>query len=301
MKKSAIIVALFIIAFAHAQVKISNTKDVFNLAYKAVYLEDKAGKKTIHDISASGTTETFKQVNNPVCNFGMTASAYWIKCTLRNEINEKIYLELSNPTLTDVQLYEFDSSGILKRQHHSGNWLPFKKWETQDLDYRISLYAPPRESETFFLRVQHYRGTQFTLNAGTESALYNVSTPRRMLEMVYYGIVAVMVLYNLFIYLILKDKAYLYYVIYTFLMGILNAVVNGDTFKYLWPDAPVLNHYIDIISCSVAASSILFAIHFLITRQNSPLFHRLLRILLWCYIVTICRHCRGTLFTSRKC
>jgi signal transduction histidine kinase len=206
---------------------------------------------------------------------------------VRNETNEKIYLELSNPTLTDVQLYEFDSSGILKRQHHSGNWLPFKEWETRDLDYRMSLYAPPHTSETFFLRVQHYRGTQFTLNAGTELALYSESTPRRKFEMIYYGIIAVMVLYNLFIYLTLKDKAYLYYVLYTFLMGALNAVVNGDTFKYLWPGAPVLNHFIDIIACSVGATSILFAIHFLMTKQNSPAFHRLLRTLLLCYIVTL--------------
>ncbi len=284
MKKSAVIFALFLSAFAHAQVKIINTKDVFNLANQALYLEDKTGKKNIDDVSAPGAIENFQPVNNAVCNFGMTASAYWIKGTLRNETNEKIYLELANPTLTDVQLYEFDTAGILKSKQHSGNWLPFEKWENKDLDYRLPLYAAQHESETFFLRVQHYRGTQFTLNAGTELALYSESTRRRMFEMFYYGIIAVMVLYNLFIYFTLKDKAYLYYVLYTFLMGILNAVVNGDTFKYLWPGAPVLNHFIDIISCFVGATAILFAMHFLVIRQNSPSFHRWLRILTWCYL-----------------
>jgi hypothetical protein len=148
------------------------------------------------------------------------------------------------------------------------------------LAYRISLYAPPHTLETFFLRVQHYRGTQFTLNAGTEAALNKVSIPRRMFEMIYYGMMAMMVLYNFFIYLTLKSRAYLYYVVYTFLMGLLNAVVNGDAFKYLWPNAPALNLFADIITCSTAAASILFAIRFLHTRQNTPLFHRLLRMLL---------------------
>jgi hypothetical protein len=280
MKKSAVVFALFVSAFAHAQVKISNTKDAFNLAYNALYLEDKAGKKNIHDVSGPGTNESFKKINKSVCNFGTTASPYWVKCTLRNETNEKIYLELGNPTLTDVQLYEFDSSGVLIRQHHSGNWLPFKQWDVQDLNYRLLLYAPPHASETFFLRVQHYRGTHFTLNTGTESALNSVSTPRRMFEMIYYGIIAVMVLYNFFIYLTLKSKAYLYYVVYTLLLGLLNAVINGDAFKYLWPDAPVLNGFVEIITCAAVAASILFAMRFLLTRQNAPLFHRLLRMFL---------------------
>lgn len=283
MKKSAFLFALFLSVLAHSQVIINNNKVVFNLAYKAWYLEDKEGKKNILDIAAPQTNENFIKLNKAVCNFGMTASPYWIKCSLRNETDEKIYLELGNPTLTDVQLYEFDANGQLKSRHHSGNWQPFENWEVQDLDFRIPLYAPPHTMETFFLRVQHYRGTQFTLNAGTEAALYIVSTPRRMFEMIYYGIMAVMVLYNFFIYLTLKDKAYLYYVVYTFLMGLLNAVVNGDTFKYLWPDAPVLNHFIDVITCSVTAASILFAIHFLLTRLNALFFHKLLRGLLITY------------------
>ncbi len=283
MKKSALVFALFVSAFAHAQVKISNTRDVSNLAYNALYLEDKAGRKTIYDVAAPGTNEVFRKINNSVCNFGITASPYWVKCTLRNETDEKIYLELGNPTLTDVQLYEFDSSSEPIRQRHSGNWLPFKQRDIPDLTYRLMLYAPPRAIETFFLRVQHYRGTQFSLNAGTESALNTMNTPRRMFEMIYYGLIAVMVLYNFFIYLTLKDKAYLYYVLYTFLMALLNAVVNGDAFKYLWPGAPALNHFVDIISCSIAATSILFAIHFLKTRQNAPLFHKLLRMFLVSY------------------
>ncbi|HVG41277.1 MAG TPA: 7TM diverse intracellular signaling domain-containing protein, partial [Chitinophagaceae bacterium] len=219
----------------------------------------------------------------PVGNFGMTPSPYWIKCTLRNETREKLYLELGNPTLTDVQLYEFDSSGVLINQHHSGNWLPFKKWENKDLNYRIALSAPPHTTETIFIRVQHYRGTQFTLIAGTESALNSKSIPRRMFEMIYYGMMAVMVLYNFFIYLSLRDKAYLYYVLYTFLMTLLNAVVNGDTFKYLWPGVPALNHFIEIITCSVTITSILFAIHFLLTRQNASRLHKVLRTLIVSY------------------
>jgi signal transduction histidine kinase len=94
---------------------------------------------------------------------------------------------------------------------------------------------------------------------------------------------AVMVLYNFFIYLSLRDKAYLYYVLYTFLMTLLNAVVNGDTFKYLWPGVPALNHFIEIITCSVTITSILFAIHFLLTRQNAPKLHKVLRTLIISY------------------
>lgn len=287
MKRLILILLLLVSFIAHSQVVVNNKNLVFNLAPSAFYLEDKTGKKTIDDIASAPTNSLFQEIKKPVVNFGMTPSVYWVKATVRNETGENLFLELANPTLIDVQLFEFDSTGQLKQHQYSGNRVPFASWADQDLDYRLPLYAPPHTSETFFLRVQHYRGTQFTLNTATEEALYRTSTPRRSFEMVYYGMMAIMVLYNFFIYLTLRDKAYLYYVVYTFLMALLNAVVNGDTFKYLWPDVPALNQFIDVISCLVATASLLFAVHFLRTRQTAPFFHKILRILRVSYLALL--------------
>jgi len=287
MKK--IIGLLFYLALVyccHAQaIAVNDIDKVVNLASQSSFIEDKTGKLTIYDIIQPRITTQFQKLNKPFINFGLTSSAYWIKCSIQNKAQDKLIIELGNTTLTDVQLYEFDSSGLLK-MYHTGNWLPFYQRSINSVNYQFQLAVKPGGTETIYLRVLHYRGTQFPLIAGTQATIFKKSSSRSLLEGMFYGFILVMLLYNLFIYLSLRDKSYLYYVLYIFFLGFWNATVNGYSFKYLWPSLPLLNQYADAIACLVGITSLLFAINFLHTKQNVPFFHRLLQTLLGLYVVT---------------
>ncbi|MDQ3843731.1 MAG: ATP-binding protein [Bacteroidota bacterium] len=278
---------LFIASLAGSAqtVVVSKQRKIVNLANVSFYLEDPAGKYTIREIIQKDAASDLRRLTRPVINFGVTGSAFWIKSIVRNETNEKLVLELGNPSLTDIQLYEIDASG-LRAQQRSGNWHPFPR-PINDVDYRFELAVQPQTTETLFLRVLHYRGTQFPLVIGTKTAFYEQSSSRNLLRGMYYGFMLLMVLYNLFIYFTLKDDAYLYYVLYIFFMGFWNACTNGYAFKYFWPSEPYLNQYIDVITAILGIASILFSIHFLNTNKHTPFFHRIFQALLLCYGITI--------------
>nr|WP_262915657.1 7TM-DISM domain-containing protein [Niabella ginsengisoli] len=63
----------------------------------------------------------------------------------------------------------------------------------------------------------------------------------------YIGLILVMVLYNLFLYFSTKDKSYFYYVLYMVFVGITQAMLQGYTFRFLWPNLPILNNYAAIL------------------------------------------------------
>ncbi|MBD0295746.1 MAG: hypothetical protein ICV84_11205, partial [Flavisolibacter sp.] len=282
-------VILFFIAWCTGvaqTVTIHNPGEVIHVARYSYYLEDPSGKHTIEDVLKSGAAGEFKKLNKPLVNFSVTASAFWIKCSIRNETAEKLLLELGNTTLYDIRLYEFDS-GRLVAQHQAGTRFPFHQREVNDMRYRFELAAPPGATETLLLRVQNYRGTQFPLVVGTKVAFYNKGNSQYFLRGIYYGFMLLMVLYNLFIYFTLRDSSYIYYVLYVFFMGLWNASIDGYTFKYLWPSVPFLNQYTDVLVVFVSMAIISFATNFLNTRQGAPVLHKLLLGLLLCYTIIL--------------
>lgn len=53
-----------------------------------------------------------------------------------------------------------------------------------------------------------------------------------------YGVLLVMLVYNLFIYLSVRDVSYLYYILYIASFGFYQVSVNGAGVAYFWPDSP---------------------------------------------------------------
>jgi signal transduction histidine kinase len=265
---------------------IDNAGQLVNLAPHATYFEDENGLLNLDTISKLSEQGKFKIINKPVINFGISASAFWLKLAIQNRTDENILIEIGNNALNDIQLYEQDESGKFI-YHHSGSWQKFKDRVLKHVDYLFPLSSPQNGTQTIYLRVKHLRGTQFPLVAGTLKAFYKEAGNRNVMEGIYYGFMLLMILYNLFIFFSLKDSSYIYYVFYILMMGLLNASINGYAFRYFWPSAPALNQYEDIIASLVGISGILFATSFLNTRKNTPYFHKLFQALLVCYVVII--------------
>ncbi len=265
---------------------ITNRDELTNIAHHIFYLEDSTGAKSFEQISSSTEADLFQPFNKPFVNFGLSPSAFWMRLELQNRTGEKLLLQIGNTAISDIKVYEWQA-GKPVSVIHSGSWQNFSQRPLQNSDYIFPLGVANGQSTTIYIRVQHYRGTQFPLTVGTLQAYYHESNNRNLLEGIYYGFMLLMILYNLFIYFSLRDVSYLYYVAYIFFMALLNASINGYAFKYFWPSSPWLNQYEDIISSLVGITGILFASTFLNTKKHTPLYHRFFLILLAAYAVII--------------
>lgn len=277
---------LFVICsiVCESQVVVSDPDKIVNLAHNAEYIEDRDGHLTIDDLI--NHTRSFKQVAKEVIGFGLTPSYFWIKSTVRNETDERLFIKIGSNPLTDIQVFE-TTNKQLQKQYHAGNWLPFFKREVKNIDYLFPLQVLKNDESTIYIRVMHFRGTQFPLSTGTLKAYYVSNSGRIFIDGIYYGLMLLMILYNLFIHLSLRDTSYLYYITYVFLIALLNASMDGYAFEYLWQSLPAINAYEDIIAALVGISGILFVTHFLNTKANAPLFHIIFICLFVAYVATI--------------
>src|SRR5699024_836005 len=90
----------------------------------------------------------------------------------------------------------------------------------------------------------------------------------------FYGIVFVMIAYNLFLYISLKMRSYLYYVITIIFVLLGKLSLNGIAFQYLWPNNPTWNLHAVPIWVSLGSIFILiFSRNFLDIRLTIPSFN----------------------------
>ncbi|MCB1323764.1 MAG: histidine kinase [Spirochaetales bacterium] len=96
----------------------------------------------------------------------------------------------------------------------------------------------------------------------------------------YYGILLVLTIYNLILYFLVRERAYLYYLLYITGFGIFQMNLNGLSFEYLWPGFPAWNNHVLPLSIGWAFLwAIFFAMELLETRRNTPGLHLYLKVL----------------------
>jgi diguanylate cyclase (GGDEF)-like protein len=92
----------------------------------------------------------------------------------------------------------------------------------------------------------------------------------------YYGILLALLLFNLTIYLSLREPAYGWYVLYVASFGLVQLNLNGLAFEYLWPNAPnFANLALPLSMAFGLAMMALFARSFLDVKARRPRVNRL--------------------------
>jgi len=80
----------------------------------------------------------------------------------------------------------------------------------------------------------------------------------------YFGAVLIMLMYNFILYLIIKNRSFLYYVLFHLSYLVFALSLSGISFELFWPQIPKLNQYVLPISMPLTgAFALLFSIHFL--------------------------------------
>jgi signal transduction histidine kinase/DNA-binding response OmpR family regulator len=113
--------------------------------------------------------------------------------------------------------------------------------------------------------------------------------PLLVAESAYYGIMLVMIIYNLFIFTIVRHASYLYYAGTVVSSFTFNAAIQGFGFQYLWPTIPAINQWAIPVSIAMfGATSMFFFISLLGIKTRAPILYRtkLAFFFIWSLILT---------------
>jgi sensor histidine kinase YesM len=272
---------------AQKKVLVKNSIEMLNLSNSTEYWEDSSEKASFQTVAQPFFRENFKIYTRSYVNLGVTESAFWLRFTLQNDTEDGIFLKIDNTSLHELDVYEKDLLSNKVIHHPSGDLRPFSFREFTSTDYLYKLNIHPHHASAIYLRVKHPQGIHFKVSAGTLPSVMTEQHEKDFLQGIYFGFMILMVCYNLFIYITIRDKSYIYYVVYILFMSALNGANAGFTFEYLHPNFPIFNKYLDVYIVLTGISGTLFAAHFLNTKKLVPRYHNTLLILIGIYSIAL--------------
>ena len=185
----------------------------------------------------------FAQHSSDMPNFGFTKDRYWFRTLLLQPgSDENWLLELRYPPLDHVDVYLLDVHGEVLQTAHGGDRRPFASRGIRNRHFTAVLPVPLDEPVWLYIRVQTDGSLQLPALLTRPEQFVADSRNEQYLLGLYYGILLSMLLYNLLIYLSIRDRSYLYYIFYIGSYALFQMTLNGLAFEHLWPEATAWNN-----------------------------------------------------------
>ncbi|MFI8738627.1 hybrid sensor histidine kinase/response regulator [Ectopseudomonas toyotomiensis] len=250
--------------------------------------EDVRGDASIDDIASPAVQGSFRLHDKPVLNAGYSRSVFWLRLDLhylpREAQGDRNWLlELAYPPLDHLELYLPDEAGGFALAQRTGDSLPFDTRQIRQHNYLFELNLEPNQNKRIYLRLESQGSIQAPLTLWAPNAYLEEQPARIYVLGIIYGVLLVMLVYNLFIFLSVRDTSYLYYILYIASFGLYQVSVNGAGIEYFWPNNPWwANAATPFLIGSAALFGCQFARSFLHTGEHSPWVDRLLLLLMAC-------------------
>ncbi|QGX38702.1 sensor domain-containing diguanylate cyclase [Permianibacter aggregans] len=258
--------------------------DVRYSASLFVDLTTERGFEEVHNQFA----DQFQPMDDLSSNFGFSRAAYWVALELENLDNQDqaIIIRQDYPLIDYVDMWTQTPQGW--QQRSTGDRRPFAERDVDHRDFLFPLTLNSGEKTTVYLRFVSDGALNISLSLSTPSSMLEQISLEQLLYGGYFGGFFVLIIYNLIIFLVVRDKAYFFYMMYVLSLGTYMGVSNGLAYQYFWPNNPWFANQGLLFFLGV---SVIFGLHFSRTmcniREYAPRFDLFTRMLLVVSVVLL--------------
>ena len=289
-KFSAFVFLLFCAFSGHSYgqdtIHYTNINERLIIGNKVSYLTDDSN----YSIATAIRATNYKSTKQDVQNYPVTNSAYWVKAIITNKTTSNtLVVELEYPTIDSVTFVSIDSAGKMHVEE-TGEYIAVGAREYHHQNYIFDLNLAPNETKTYYLKVRASEQISLPLTVSTAKQFEESIFDRDLIFGLYAGIILVMLLYNLFLYFTVRDRSYLYYVLYILFVGLTQACLQGYAPRFLYPNSYFLANAMMVwIPALSGIFSILFIRDFMNIKHYTPVLYRVLMgiFIVYCAIIVI--------------
>ncbi len=258
----------------------SNQKEVIIPISELEIFEDKEG------------VVNFQQVINGQINFTVnedfqpkdynTNSYYWVKfpLELRATQGNQWLIEFYDQTIDYIEVYIPDT---LKNYDSivMGDAFPFNQKELHHKNFEIFVDPSIEGINTYYFRIKSHTYADIRIALRSVSRFVEYSLFEYFLYGLFYGMIVIIILYNLLMYLAIREVKYLYYTFYILSVGLYASCVDGVAYQYLWPNSPQWNQIAHgVFLFSLIFWAVVFGHRFLNVKNSALRLHKIIWIVI---------------------
>ncbi|MBL8018508.1 MAG: sensor histidine kinase [Leptospirales bacterium] len=232
-------------------------------------LQDAGAALTIEDIVKPEKRALFQADPRPTPYFGFTNAHIWVKLDVKS-VGERSnwFIEVREPLLHNIELYSVAQNGKIERQS-AGRLRPF---DEREVKHRKILFPIVLEqtTSTFYLKFQSRDYLSVPLKLWPRREFFMAELGDQLILGLFYGIVAALFLYNLFLFISLKDINYLYYILYLGCFSLFQTAIDGLFFQVVTFSPPWLSWRIPLFSALASGVFLLMFAHSFLALESAP-------------------------------
>ncbi len=248
-----------------------------NPAAAIEYIEDELNILNLQEVSTGKAADQFKPapIVNNIINFGFSVSNYWFRIPLQRtaQAPQNAYIEIPFFYLDHIEFYAPGKPPVT-----TGSAYPFNSRPVFNRFYvfPLELSTQPRY---FYFKIHTSSSLTLPVTVWQTEAFLMSTQKDCIIQSLYYGSLAVLVIYSLLLFISLRDKIFLYYSLYGLSIGLGMLAGNGQGKQFLWPTLTVWDQVSQYVFFSFTAMfAVLFSQRYLQTKIHAPKTHRWLTI-----------------------
>jgi signal transduction histidine kinase len=251
------------------------------------YFEDTSAQLDFADIQDKDILKAFKQAHDNTLNFAYTKSAYWLQLEYKDisPANKHWYLEVNYSLLQCLDFYIPDENNnyIIKRM---GTDRPFIDRDVSHRSYVIKIPKNNSDKKTLYIRVETSSSMTLPIKIRSVNNFLEHTQIDYLIKGFIYGALLILSIYNFFIFISLRDRYYLYYIVFILGFLIFQSTYDGISSMFLWDS--IYNRSVVIASFAITTlSSVFFTVSFLKLKEARPDLLPVAKILILCLSIII--------------
>lgn len=251
---------------------IDDQQSVYKLSGHLTFLEDPERNLRVSDFIRTSKEYQWSHSSETIPNFGYNQSAFWFHATLNNRHSQRVewLLNVDYPLLDFLDVYIVRDNEIIQA-HHVGDKLPHEHRPIDHRNFVFPLSLPNTSPTELYIRVETSGSVKMPLYLWEEAEFIKEDQSFMLGQGVFIGGMLIMFFYNIFLFVVVRNSAYLYYVCYLLFQMFAFSAWRGFGFQYLWPTWPLWNQISIIFFLGGTITfALIFSILFLNIRKNVP-------------------------------
>jgi len=212
-------------------------------------------------------------------NFGITSDSVWLKLTILNPTTKTLsrILWTESIWLDKIVLFKVNKEQrIATLVTTIGDDFPFSTRLNDNRQLSLNYSFPPGET-TFLINIINKDPSPLNFWVSNMKEFNSQNIKVTFSYGILYGAILSLLIYNLLMFLSIKESYHLYFSFYLFSFLIANLGYSGYAFMWFWPNSPLFEQYVVLfLMVLYGIAGIIFGLNFLKLNISMPTFSSML-------------------------
>lgn len=258
---------------------------------------DEGSALTVEQVSSPAYRDRFTVSDKEVPHLGTTRATLWLRFSVDNRSTQRWMLEIDNPILDTVTVYLPHDGDF--RARTTGAMFRYADRDHASPNFLFSV-DPPRDTvSTYYVRMNG-RVLSAPMTFGTREAIIEHSHRDDWFFWLYFGLVLMILAYNMLLYVFIREVDYLYYSGWVLSITFYTISSKGYLVAILPESLHGVNFYAIAGTAIATICALAFGRSFLRTKRMLPVQDRLMLLGMLPFVVVIVLNLFGETFIGTE-